>query len=87
VIDYWEAGRDLHPHLDTYDSFIAYQTDLLQEFDKLGVEFGFKTIDARLPTSKVQELLREHVEALVGPREVPGEDSTTMRVDDTVLKK
>ena len=86
VIDYWEAGRDLHPHLDTYDSFVAYQTDLLQEFDRLAVEFNFKTVDARLPMGKVQDILREHVEAIVG-QTAPGDDSQVIRLDDTILKK
>ncbi|HVY60206.1 MAG TPA: dTMP kinase [Planctomycetota bacterium] len=86
VIDYWEAGRDLHPHLDTYDSFIAYQTDLLQEFDKLAVEFGFRTIDARLPVAKVQDLLREHVGGLAGP-DPAGDESSIVRADDTIVKK
>jgi thymidylate kinase len=85
-MDYWEAGRDLHPHLDTYDSFIAYQTDLLQEFDKLAVEFAFKTIDARMPAGKVQEILREHVAAIVKQPDAAGDDSTAIRVEG-LLKK
>lgn len=81
-IDYWEAGRDLHPHLDTYDSFVAYQTDLLQEFDKLAVEFAFKVIDARRGAGTVQDEVREHVSEAVQDMRSVGEDSALLRLAD-----
>jgi dTMP kinase len=44
--DYWESGMDLFPGHDMYDSFCSYQAGLLAEFDRLGEEFKFETVDA-----------------------------------------
>jgi dTMP kinase len=44
--DYWESGMDLYPGQDMYDSFCNYQAALLAEFDRLGQEFKFETVDA-----------------------------------------
>jgi dTMP kinase len=64
-INYWEAGKDRYPDLDIYDSFMAYQTQVLQEFDRLAEEFSFVTIDARGQIERVQEQLRQAVSATV----------------------
>jgi dTMP kinase len=44
--DYWEAGMDLHPSEDMYESFRKYQTSLLGQFDVLAQEYGFEVVDA-----------------------------------------
>lgn len=44
--DYWEAGMDLHPSEDMYESFRKYQTSLLTQFDVLAQEYGFEVVDA-----------------------------------------
>jgi dTMP kinase len=44
--DYWESGMDVFPGHDMYESFRMYQTVLLAEFERLGAEYNFKTIDA-----------------------------------------
>lgn len=44
--DYWESGMDLFPGHDMYESFRNYQAALLREFDCLGEEYAFETIDA-----------------------------------------
>jgi len=44
--DYWESGMDVLPGHDMYESFRNYQAALLEEFDKLSVEFDFETVDA-----------------------------------------
>jgi dTMP kinase len=44
--DYWESGMDVYPGHDMYESFRMYQTVLLEEFDRLGAEFNFETVDA-----------------------------------------
>lgn len=51
--DYWESGMDLFPGHDMYESFRNYQAALLSEFDCLGEEFGFQTIDASLDAESV----------------------------------
>ncbi len=64
-INYWEAGKDRYPDLDIYDSFMAYQNQVLQEFDRLAEEFSFVTIDARGQIDRVQDQLRRAVSAAV----------------------
>jgi hypothetical protein len=44
--DYWESGMDVFPGHDMYESFRNYQGALLAEFDRLGAEFNFETVDA-----------------------------------------
>jgi dTMP kinase len=44
--DYWESGMDVFPGHDMYESFRAYQTALLGQFDRLSAEYNFQTIDA-----------------------------------------
>jgi len=44
--DYWESGMDVFPGKDMYESFRAYQTALLEEFERLGAEYSFQMIDA-----------------------------------------
>jgi hypothetical protein len=46
---------------DIYDSFIAYQTELTQQFDVMAGEFGFTTLDARYEPQTIQKKLRRAV--------------------------
>src|SRR5881396_330882 len=60
-MDYWEAGMDLNPGLDIYDSFKNYQTHLLREFDQLAKEFSFLVIDGRKSISRIQNEIRTRI--------------------------
>lgn len=60
-MDYWEAGMDLNPGLDIYDSFKKYQTQLLREFDQLAREFNFLVIDGRKSISRIQTEIRTRI--------------------------
>ncbi len=64
-IDHWEAGKDRYPDLDIYDSFTAYQQRVLEEFDRLADDSGFRVVDARDSIDHVQEQLRTHVRELL----------------------
>jgi dTMP kinase len=59
--DYWESGMDLNLGEDFYDSFVAYQTRLLGEFDRMSGEYGFRVIDATRPVRRVAADLRRAV--------------------------
>jgi dTMP kinase len=63
--DYWESGMDLHLGDDMYDSFVAYQTRLLDEFDKMVESYGFNVVDASRPIEDVFEDLRRQIERVV----------------------
>jgi dTMP kinase len=63
--DYWESGMDMGFADNLYDSFCAYQTRLIEQFDQMSEEFGFITIDATRSVQEVFEDIREHVRALI----------------------
>jgi dTMP kinase len=65
-MEFWESGMDLKLGDDIYDSFRAYQRALLREYNTLSDEFGFRSIDARLPIDRIQDELRRHVAAFLG---------------------
>ena len=59
--DYWESGMDMHLGADYYDSFVAYQTQMLGEFKQMTAEYGFQVIDASRPLQRVAADLRRAV--------------------------
>ena len=63
--DYWESGMDLHLGEDLYDSFIAYQRLLLEEFDKMSRRYGFKVINASRSVNRVAGSLRRAVAEVI----------------------
>lgn len=65
-MNYWEAGMDLHMGQDLFDSFVNYQSRLIEEYDKLAKEFDFEVIDARKDVEGIQEKIRESVKAILG---------------------
>lgn len=63
--DYWESGMDLNLGEDFYDSFVAYQTRLLREFDRMAGEYGFRVVDASRPIRRVAADLRRAVARVI----------------------
>lgn len=62
-MNYWESGMDMNYGDDLYDSFIAYQGELIREFDTMAEEYRFLTLDARLEPGAIQKQLRRAVGA------------------------
>jgi len=63
-LNYWEAGMDIHPSDNMYDSFIRYQSDLSLIYDQLARDYGFVTIDAGKPVMVVFEELQNKIREL-----------------------
>jgi dTMP kinase len=53
AFDYWESGLDLHFGKDMFDSFVHYQSSLIQVFDDLADPYGFQVIDASQSVDRV----------------------------------
>lgn len=70
--DYWESGMDQGLGNDYYDSFIAYQKQLLREFDRMSGEYGFHVIDASRPVRRVANELRRSVARVIEEEPVRG---------------
>ncbi|UVT14482.1 MAG: thymidylate kinase [Nitrospira sp.] len=60
-MNYWESGMDLRLGADLYDSFKKYQSLLIEEFDKMAVEFRFNVVDARKSPEEIQDELRGYI--------------------------
>jgi dTMP kinase len=60
-MNYWESGMDMNYGDDLYDSFMAYQGALVEQFDLMTEEEGFITVDARSSPNAIQAELRRVV--------------------------
>jgi dTMP kinase len=63
--DYWESGMDLYLGEDFYDSFVSYQTRMLNEFEKMKKEYGFRLLDASRSINRVAADLRRAVARVI----------------------
>jgi dTMP kinase len=59
--DYWESGMDMRLGADLFESFVNYQTGLLEQFEVMQEEYGFQVIDASLPVEQIAEQLKQRV--------------------------
>lgn len=63
-MNYWESGMDTNYGDDLYDSFVAYQGALIEQFDAMARAYNnFVTLDAREEPAATQRRLREAVGA------------------------
>ena len=69
--DFWESGMDSHLGEDFYDSFVAYQTRLLKEFDQMSGEYGFHVVDASRSVRRVAADLRRSVTHVIDDGQLP----------------
>lgn len=60
-MDYWESGMDMKAGDDIYESFRAYQRQLLKEYSSMSEEFGFRVIDSKRSVNTIQEELRRQI--------------------------
>ncbi|HYV51562.1 MAG TPA: hypothetical protein VE910_06640, partial [Dongiaceae bacterium] len=66
--DYWESGMDLPMGADLFDSFMNYQTRVIEELDRLAQDYGFETLDATRSEDETAEDLAERVIRLLDRR-------------------
>jgi dTMP kinase len=59
--DYWESGMDMRLGADLFESFVNYQTLLLQQYELMGKEYSFQVIDAGQPIELISEQLKQKV--------------------------
>lgn len=63
--DYWESGMDFLGYSDYYQSFAEYQSRMLETFDRLAKEYGFRDVDASGSIESVFQQLRDGVREVV----------------------
>jgi dTMP kinase len=57
--DHWESGMDMRLGADLFDSFVNYQTQLVEQFDTMAQEYGFEVINSVQPVERIAELLKQ----------------------------
>ncbi|HLW17562.1 MAG TPA: thymidylate kinase [Actinomycetota bacterium] len=63
--DYWESGQDFLPSTSVFDTFVEYQTWLLDEFRRLATRHDFHVIDARGSVPEIFRAIATQVEEVV----------------------
>jgi dTMP kinase len=61
---YWESGMDIRCADNFYDSFCVYQSQLMEEFEKMSYEYGFITVDANRSVEEIFSELQKHISTL-----------------------
>src|SRR4029078_774051 len=70
-MDYWESGMDMKLGDDIYESFRAYQRQLLKEYASMADEFNFRVLDARRKVDVIQDELRRQIAAFLAESAAP----------------
>ena len=63
--DYWESGMDIALGEDFYDSFVNYQALMLNQFDSMSREYGFRVVNASRSIGRVAAALRREVAKVI----------------------
>jgi dTMP kinase len=72
-MNYWESGMDTSYGDDLYDSFIAYQGALIEQFDAMARQEQFIVLDAAREPQHIQRDLRKAVSRYLSISSVDGE--------------
>lgn len=64
VFDYWESGMDMRFGADKHQSFVRYQTRLIQALDRMAKRYNFIGIDASRPADVIFRELKRHIASL-----------------------
>lgn len=65
--NFWESGMDIIREQNLYDSFVQYQTCMIEQFNEMAGEYKFKVVDANRSPKEVFEDVRTLVEGLITP--------------------
>src|SRR3954462_15842479 len=56
-MNYWEAGMDINYGDDLFDSFVAYQSELIEQFNVMAEEYNSVTLETRHDPNSIQKEL------------------------------
>lgn len=66
--NFWESGMDIIKEQNLYDSFVQYQTSMIEQFDAMAQEYHFQVVDANRSVKEVFEDIKVLVEKLIAPK-------------------
>ena len=64
AFDYWESGMDMRFGDNMYDSFVRYQTRVIQTLDQLAMQYEFVRVDATEPADVIFAELQRQIATL-----------------------
>jgi dTMP kinase len=64
-LDYWESGMDLGLSRDMFDSFLKYQSLMVEQFQRLQKTYGFRIIDGNQSVDGIYGELRKDLEEVM----------------------
>ena len=64
-LDYWESGMDLGLSRDMFDSFLKYQSLMIEQFQRLQKTYGFRIIDGNQSVDGIYDELRKDIEEVM----------------------
>jgi len=65
ALDYWESGMDLGLTRDLFDSFMKYQSLMMQQFQRLQKTYGFHIVDGNQSMDGVHDELRTEIQEVM----------------------
>ncbi len=59
--DYWESGMDMRLGEDLFESFVNYQSHMLEQYETMTTEYGFQVVDASQSVEQLNEQLKHKI--------------------------
>jgi len=59
--DYWESGMDMRLGEDLFESFVNYQSHMLEQYEAMTTEYDFRVLDASQPVEQLNEQLKHKI--------------------------
>jgi dTMP kinase len=63
--EFWEAGMDIIKADNLYDSFVQYQTCMIDQFDQMAKEYNFRIIDANKSVKEINSDIKKQLETIL----------------------
>ena len=63
--EFWEAGMDISKADNLYDSFVEYQTSMIDQFDQMAKEYNFHVVNANKSVKEINTDIKEQLQKLL----------------------
>ena len=63
--EFWEAGMDISKADNLYDSFVEYQTCMIDQFDQMAKEYKFHVINANKSVKEINNDIKEQLQKIL----------------------
>jgi len=63
--EFWEAGMDISKADNLYDSFVEYQTNMIDQFDQMAKEYKFHIVNANKSVKDINNEIKEQLQKIL----------------------